>query len=629
MRHQSPNLFAVCCATAVLTSVAYSGQDAKSIFTKAQGAILTVQTGKALGTGFVVSDGTLVVTCYHVIKTDQGHIKVGSSTFQNAEVIQTSPEFDIAVLRVVNAYPTRLALNQKQTPPTGTKVFVIGSPLGLEKSMSEGILSGLRREGDLAYVQVTAPISHGSSGSPILDSTGQVLAMASMSLEKGQGLNFGISAFNLTKVLNQASAGLALDRLLHKVEAKPQTKKELPRQPVSKYEDPPGHLNYKRLMRDARSGGAKEQDEAFAEVFKFGPSCIPDILKYLDEDSPGFPKRDILASSPLKWFGSPGKPFLLTAIKKGTNLSKLVCIQQLGDLAYLQSHQESVDGDKYPGHGDDPWLYDNDVKETLLDSCDDQTPIIAVSAISTCGDLGFKAATRAAEKLLADKTQSEVLRGDALKALAKLEPTDSKNLLFLCEDLVGESMTMSSNLLWGLSNIKNDTAYYLLERITASHSYSRTKESSSLRAALISILSEYHKKETLEIARRMLTDPEKRVRSSAATAIGKAGGPDALSELYGLIKSDDRSIVGGAIIGIGASKNREAYKYLCDLATAKTGWEVDAILGLGELEDFKAIDFLTQFISDPDPNTKSRAKYVLENLVKLKSKQKKQESISI
>jgi len=81
----------------------------------------------------------------------------------------------------------------------GETVLVIGNPEGLQGSVSNGIISAFRE--NRSYIQITAPISPGSSGSPVFDETGQVIGMATLVSKEGQNLNFAISAEKIEAVL--------------------------------------------------------------------------------------------------------------------------------------------------------------------------------------------------------------------------------------------------------------------------------------------------------------------------------------------------------------------------------------------------------------------------------------------
>ena len=85
----------------------------------------------------------------------------------------------------------------------GEEVFAIGNPEGLEKTISQGIISGLRKRGDRDLLQVTSPISHGSSGGPILNAKGEVVGVAVGMLEDGQNLNFAVPVAYVRAILEQ------------------------------------------------------------------------------------------------------------------------------------------------------------------------------------------------------------------------------------------------------------------------------------------------------------------------------------------------------------------------------------------------------------------------------------------
>ena len=84
----------------------------------------------------------------------------------------------------------------------GQKIVVIGNPLGLEGSVSEGIISAMRT--DQGLVQITAPISPGSSGSPVMTEDAKVMGVATLQSERGQNLNFAIPV----QIVNAALAGI-------------------------------------------------------------------------------------------------------------------------------------------------------------------------------------------------------------------------------------------------------------------------------------------------------------------------------------------------------------------------------------------------------------------------------------
>ncbi|MDQ2746481.1 MAG: trypsin-like peptidase domain-containing protein [Acidobacteriota bacterium] len=159
------------------------------------------------GSGFFISQ-TKVITNKHVIAEGKYiEIKMFDGTLIYANKIQTIPDIDIAVLEFnsesKNIKPLLIAVNP---PREGDKIIVYGSPLGLEGSVSDGIVSATRKIDKAIYMQITAPISHGSSGSPVIDMSGRVVGIATLNIEGGQNLNFAIPAQQVASFwINQIS----------------------------------------------------------------------------------------------------------------------------------------------------------------------------------------------------------------------------------------------------------------------------------------------------------------------------------------------------------------------------------------------------------------------------------------
>ena len=157
-----------------------------------------------LGSGFLIdSEGTLA-TNYHVIAGAQA-IQV---KFQDSEdliavqgIYSTDSDKDLAILKVSISGKQPLPLSPSR-PIVGERVVAIGNPLGLESSVSEGIVSGIRRVSeDFELYQITAPLSPGNSGGPVLDAQGDVIGIATSTLESGQNLNFAVPIIHLVGLL--------------------------------------------------------------------------------------------------------------------------------------------------------------------------------------------------------------------------------------------------------------------------------------------------------------------------------------------------------------------------------------------------------------------------------------------
>jgi tetratricopeptide (TPR) repeat protein len=147
------------------------------------------------GSGFFISKDR-VVTNLHVIENAQrAEIHLANGTiFAVKGVIATDGEGDLALLNVeVPAYQAIPLPMDRTTPQEGESIFVIGNPFGLEGSVSNGIVSAVREiPGYGKVIQITAAISPGSSGSPVVNMRGQVIGVATLQASEGQSLNFAV-----------------------------------------------------------------------------------------------------------------------------------------------------------------------------------------------------------------------------------------------------------------------------------------------------------------------------------------------------------------------------------------------------------------------------------------------------
>ena len=170
-------------------------------------------TGETCGSGFVISDDMLVCN-YHVICPDNADLgrtppSVSIKTPNGAilptvQIVAVDKENDLAILRAgtKGLLGAPLGLGESTNIRVGERVIVVGSPLGLEGTMTDGIVSALRSlDGAGSLVQISAPISPGSSGSPVLDQQGNVIAVAKATLKEGQSLNFAIPIQHVQDIL--------------------------------------------------------------------------------------------------------------------------------------------------------------------------------------------------------------------------------------------------------------------------------------------------------------------------------------------------------------------------------------------------------------------------------------------
>src|SRR5262249_8605768 len=148
----------------------------------------TVQTEKALGSGFVMDKAGHIVTNYHVIAGARSvEVSFSNSDNMKARVIGSDPSTDLAVLQIDarSRALTPLAFGNSDNVHVGDSVVAIGNPLGYDRSVTAGIVSAVQRAitAPTQYpidhvIQTDAPINHGNSGGPLITSGGQVVGVA-------------------------------------------------------------------------------------------------------------------------------------------------------------------------------------------------------------------------------------------------------------------------------------------------------------------------------------------------------------------------------------------------------------------------------------------------------------------
>ena len=161
----------------------------------------------SLGSGFFVRSGQ-VATNLHVIKgASRGYAKlVGQKTKYNIEgITAVDAERDLVILKISVFGARVISLGNSETVQVGAPIYAVGNPRGLEGTFSQGIISSIRKVGTDKILQLTAPISPGSSGGPVLNDKGQVIGVSVATFQGGQNLNFAIPSNYLKQLITQIS----------------------------------------------------------------------------------------------------------------------------------------------------------------------------------------------------------------------------------------------------------------------------------------------------------------------------------------------------------------------------------------------------------------------------------------
>ena len=181
-------------------------------------AVVVVKTPVGLGSGFIVHEDGYLITNFHVIE-GQKHLTVTQFVQDGAElkrvihqavrIVALDVFHDLAVLQIEApaSRPFPKVVLSLEEPVYGASVFVIGNPAGLERTVTEGILSHTGRlfEGSL-YLQIDASVNPGNSGGPLFNGHGQVIGVVNMGSRIMQGLNFAIPARHVTFLLDHVEA---------------------------------------------------------------------------------------------------------------------------------------------------------------------------------------------------------------------------------------------------------------------------------------------------------------------------------------------------------------------------------------------------------------------------------------
>lgn len=204
----------------IYSTATLPGGSIKALAEKLGAGVVLVQTPSGLGSGFITDVEGHVVTNYHVVEQETQiavilYQKQADGSFRrqrikDVKIIALNPFFDLALLQIpkqddVPFEPVYLSEDAEYRE--GDVVFAIGNPLGLERSVSQGIVSTRTRNFEgLVYIQTTAQINPGNSGGPLFNARGEVIGVTNMKLAFGEGLGFAIPVAYVKSFLDEYQA---------------------------------------------------------------------------------------------------------------------------------------------------------------------------------------------------------------------------------------------------------------------------------------------------------------------------------------------------------------------------------------------------------------------------------------
>lgn len=226
----------------MLATSVRAGLTAEEIYEKISPAVLTLevenaQKEKFVGSAFLTSRPGLAVTAWHVVH-DAQKIQArfpGDRSVKVLGLLAKDEAHDLAIIEIDSKIQPQLTLAAEK-PRVGAKVYVIGTPQGLDFSLAEGLISQVRELGGICQYQLSCPISPGNSGGPVVNDRGEIVGMVSWRKPDAQNVSFAIPSFEVTRLLaGQAKTPVPVGEFADK-------KTIAPNEPVVARQSPDGGL---------------------------------------------------------------------------------------------------------------------------------------------------------------------------------------------------------------------------------------------------------------------------------------------------------------------------------------------------------------------------------------------------
>jgi serine protease Do len=182
-------------------------------------SVVQVRTPGGLGSGFFINEDGYLITNFHVIEGEsqislevylRRNGQLERTSYKQVRIVAMNKFQDLALLKVEDKDAPKfspVALGETESLAVGERVFAIGSPLGLERTVTEGIVSTKTRQmqGEL-YLQTTAQINPGNSGGPLFNMRGEAVGVTNMKVAFGEGIGFAIPIDTVKRFLNHRDA---------------------------------------------------------------------------------------------------------------------------------------------------------------------------------------------------------------------------------------------------------------------------------------------------------------------------------------------------------------------------------------------------------------------------------------
>jgi len=188
---------------------ASTSADFSGVIEDAIKSVVTIRTEISQASGFIIANNGYVVTNAHVV---EGARAAGIITYDgklhSVSLVGTNDIMDIVLLKIDDTGYNPIALATSNSIQVGEKVIAIGNPLGLQFSVSEGIISAMHREGAngiKAYIQTDAALNPGNSGGPLIDINGKVVGINNYKIGGSENIGFALESDYIKTAVNDIS----------------------------------------------------------------------------------------------------------------------------------------------------------------------------------------------------------------------------------------------------------------------------------------------------------------------------------------------------------------------------------------------------------------------------------------
>lgn len=181
------------------STVATGPRSAEDIFNQVSLSVVRINVANAAGSpvasgsGVVIGPGSVITNCHVAMRGDTLEVTLAGESY-SASVEVANEERDLCLLNVSGLVAPAVSLGSVDSLKVGQRVYAVGAPQGLDLTISDGIVSALRESQGSKIIQTSAPVSSGSSGGGLFDTSGRMIGVVTFQTKAGQNLNFAVPA---------------------------------------------------------------------------------------------------------------------------------------------------------------------------------------------------------------------------------------------------------------------------------------------------------------------------------------------------------------------------------------------------------------------------------------------------